>query len=50
MGEQFPADAKHPAYIISPYETFENNFGKPASRRRKLYNGMMKCQLFMYFK
>jgi len=50
MGERFPADRAHPCYIISPHETFENHFGKPADKRRKLYNGMMKCQLYMYFK
>ena len=50
MGKRFPADAAHPCYIISPHETFESHFGKPASKRRKLYNGMLKCQLFMYFK
>lgn len=49
MGERFPADRNHPCYIISPHETFETHFGKPADKRRKLYNGMMKCQLFMYF-
>ena len=28
----------------------EKFFGKEADKRRKLYNGMIKCQLFMYFK
>lgn len=37
-------------YIISPQEEFEKLFGRPADKRRKLYNGMIKCQLFMYFK
>lgn len=50
MGRQFPANAESPCYIISPHETFEAHFGKPADKRRKLYNGMMKCQLFMYFR
>jgi len=39
-----------PAFIISPSEEFEKLFGKKADKRRKLYNGMIKCQLFMYFK
>ena len=34
--------------VISPDEEFEKNFGRRADKRRKLYNGMMKCQLFMY--
>lgn len=41
---------KKPASIISPSEEFEKIFGRKADKRRKLYNGMIKCQLFMYFK
>lgn len=37
------------AYILSPLQDFEQLFAKSANRRRKLYNGMMMCQLFMYF-
>ena len=36
--------------IITPCDTFEQEFGRKADKRRKLYNGMIKCQLFMYFK
>ncbi len=36
--------------IISPDEKFEELFGRPADKRRKLYNGMLKCQLYMYYK
>ena len=36
--------------IISPHDEFESLFGRKADRRRKLYNGMIKCQLYMYFK
>ena len=36
-------------YIISPDEDFERIFGRKAAKRRKLYNGMLKCQLFMYY-
>lgn len=36
-------------YIISPHENFEEIFGRRAKKRRKLYNGMIKCQLYMYF-
>lgn len=46
MGERFES----PCYIISPHEEFEKIFGKKADKRRKLYNGMLKCQLYMYFK
>lgn len=36
--------------IISPDDNFEKIFGRPADKRRKLYNGMIKCQVYMYFK
>ena len=36
--------------VISPDEQFEQLFGRPADKRRKLYNGMLKCNLYMYFK
>jgi putative N6-adenine-specific DNA methylase len=49
MGERFAADREHPAYIISPHEEFEKFFGKKASKKRKLYNGMIKCNLYMYY-
>ena len=50
MGGVFPADPDKKYYIISPHEEFEHLFGRTADRRRKLYNGMIKCQLFMYFR
>ncbi len=50
MGQVFRPSAANPCYIISPHEDFEHFFGKKADKRRKLYNGMIKCQLFMYFK
>ena len=37
-------------YIISSDEGFESYFGKKADKKRKLYNGMIKCNLYMYFK
>lgn len=50
MGQVFRPSSVNPCYIISPHEDFETFFGKKADKRRKLYNGMIKCQLFMYFK
>lgn len=50
MGEKLRPDSKSPAYIISPHEDFEQFFGKKADKKRKLYNGMIKCNLYMYFK
>ncbi len=35
-------------FLLSSHTEFERTFGLPAVRRRKLYNGMLKCDLFMY--
>lgn len=35
--------------VICPDETFESCFGRRSVRRRKLYNGMIRCQYYMYF-
>ena len=37
-------------YLLSSHTEFERCFGRPADKKRKLYNGMIKCELFMYFK
>ena len=50
MGEKFIQQRGWAYYIISPSEEFEKEIGRKADKRRKLYNGMIKCQLFMYFK
>ena len=50
MGQVFEGSKDAPCYIISPHEDFEKFFGRKADKRRKLYNGMLKCQLFMYYK
>lgn len=36
-------------YIITSDDEFESCFGKKADKRRKLYNGMLRCQLYQYF-
>lgn len=50
MGRVFPRKHGWSYSIISPSETFEESFGRKADKRRKLYNGMIKCQLYFYFK
>ena len=37
------------SYIITADAEFETNFGAKANKRRKLYNGMIPCQLYMYY-
>lgn len=50
MGRVFVRKPGWSYAVISPHEEFEKLFGRPADKRRKLYNGMLKCQLYMYFK
>ena len=50
MGGKFVRQRGWRYYIITPDECFEECFGKKADKRRKLYNGMIKCQMYMYFK
>lgn len=49
MGNVLGRGGSRQSYIISPHEQFEGFFGAEAKKRRKLYNGMIKCQLYMYF-
>ena len=36
-------------YAITADTAFEEHFGARAAKRRKIYNGMIPCQLYMYF-
>ena len=36
-------------YIISSEPEFEHYFGKQAAKKRKLYNGRLQCNVYMYF-
>ena len=50
MGEKFIREKGKSYTIISPDDDFEKVFGRKADKRRKLYNGMLNCQVYMYFK
>lgn len=50
MGRKFEQRQGFSYTIISPDDNFERNYGRSADKRRKLYNGMIKCQVYMYFK
>ncbi len=50
MGRVFKRTDGWSYSIISPDEQFEKFFGRKADKRRKLYNGMIKCQLYTYYK
>ena len=36
-------------YMLTSDENFEKCFGKKADKKRKIYNGMMKCDYYQYF-
>ncbi len=50
LGQRLNPSRENPCYIIAPHEDFEQFFGRKADKKRKLYNGMIKCNLYMYFK
>ncbi len=47
MGRSFSTIEKK--YIITADEEFERFFGKRAARKRKLYNGNIRCTYYQYF-
>ncbi len=49
MGNVFRPSGQAAYYIISSAEDFEQDFGRRADKKRKLYNGMLKCNLYQYF-
>lgn len=49
MGKLFVPKRGWSYNIISPDEEFEKIYGATARKRRKLYNGMIKCTYYAYF-
>lgn len=49
LGERLRESPVRGAYIITADAEFEAHYGAKARRRRKLYNGMIPCQVYMYF-
>lgn len=50
MGAHMPQRAGNKYFVITADEDFETHFGRKADKRRKLYNGMLKCGFYMFFK
>ncbi len=50
MGKVFVPKKGWSYSVITPDEDFEKLFGRRADKRRKLYNGMIKCQFYQFFK
>lgn len=50
IGEQFRSLSPWQVYVITSHPSFERFYGKRADKVRKLYNGMIPCYLYQYFK
>lgn len=50
MGKRLLPLEGNQLYVITPDEEFEDIFGKKADKNRKLYNGMLMCRLYAYYK
>ena len=50
MGEHFRSLSPWQVYIITSHKEFEKFYGRRADKIRKLYNGMIPCNLYQYFK
>lgn len=48
FGKAYLATQNWKLYLLSSHTEFERCFGRAAQKRRKLYNGMIKCDLFIY--
>ncbi|MBO5202990.1 MAG: class I SAM-dependent RNA methyltransferase [Clostridia bacterium] len=50
IGKAFDALAPWQIYVLTSAENFESLYGRRADKIRKLYNGMIPCRLYQYFK
>ena len=49
FGQQMAAHPCAGVYAITADMDFETHYGKRAAKRRKMYNGMIPCQVYMYY-
>lgn len=50
IGKAFDALSPWQIYVLTSAENFERLYGRRADKIRKLYNGMIPCRLYQYFK
>ena len=50
MGEHFRTLDSWQIYILTSHEKFERLYGARADKVRKLYNGMIPCYFYQYYK
>lgn len=49
IGQRFDQYPGYSVYMLTSYEDFEKAYGRPATKRRKLYNGNIETQYYQYF-
>lgn len=50
IGQTFRALSPWQIYVLTSHQGFERLYGRRADKVRKLYNGMIPCYLYQYFK
>lgn len=50
MGKTFSKLPNWQIYVLTSADGFEQAYGRRADKIRKLYNGMLKCNLYQYYK
>lgn len=50
MGKNFARFEPWQIYILTSMESFEKHYGRKADRVKRLYNGMIPCNLYQYYK
>ncbi|MBR3715414.1 MAG: class I SAM-dependent RNA methyltransferase [Clostridia bacterium] len=50
MGRAFSSLDNWQIYVLTSHEGFERLYGRRADKVRKLYNGMIKCNFYQFFK
>lgn len=50
MGAHFKTLDSWQIYVLTSHESFERLYGRRADKVRKLYNGMIKCNYYQFFK
>lgn len=49
LGQVMRRNPGFSTYVISSHQELPRFFGRNPTKRRKLYNGMIKCEYYMYF-
>ncbi|MBN2897323.1 MAG: methyltransferase, partial [Clostridia bacterium] len=49
MGQVYSKLDTWSVYVLTSHEGFEKNYGKEATKNRKLYNGKIKCYFYQYY-